>query len=249
MTDLRHRMRRTLPVVILDATIAIFTALQLGRVPWAGKIGTKRTAVIWMSAAGAAAVAGTVALLITFLHSPDGLAPLGVGSPPPTAVDQPAGVPAPSASTQPGVAGLGASPAPPAEVDAGGSPTAGHPTTLPPGSPVPLTARYAVAENGQGLLGYAATVAIANPGAIQARDWQLAVSLPRPTLMVTDIVGATARQEGSTWIFTPDARTAPLAPGGSAQVSFVVRGATLINATPTACTINGNPCTGLGTSS
>lgn len=260
MTDLRQRMRRTLPVVILDATLAIFVALQSGRSPWrrrpsepdddappAGAPVRRRTTA-WAVAGGAAAVAGTAALLAVFLNSPDGLAPLGVDSPPPAAVERPpTGTASASPTAAPGVDGAVATTAPPdgaapARPRPGPTPTAGPPAAP---RPVPLAARYATSPAEQGLLGYRAAVTIANPGAVRTDGWVLTVTLPRPTLNVTDVSGATARQDGSTWTFTPDPRTALVPPGGSVEVRFVVRGAALIPAQPTACAVDNRPCAGL----
>jgi hypothetical protein len=75
--------------------------------------------------------------------------------------------------------------------------------------------------------------------------WLLTVTLPRSTLRVAKVTGATARQDGATWTFTPDGSTAKVPPGGSVNVSFEVQGATLIAASPTACTIDGRACEGL----
>jgi hypothetical protein len=66
--------------------------------------------------------------------------------------------------------------------------------------------------------------------------------LPRSTLLVSGVKGATATQNGSVWSFTPDSTTSTVAAGGSVQVVFGVHGATLIDAAPQNCSINGNPC-------
>jgi hypothetical protein len=246
MTDMRQRMRRTLPVIILDAALAVVAALHSGHLPWSGKVGKRRAAAIWMTAAGAAAVAGTITLVVGFLHSPGGLAPLGVASPPPpAAIEPPPSRPSPSPSTQPGVDGIGASPAVPRTPGPSTTPPVSGPPTTPPGTPAPLTARYAPTQGGQALLSYRATVTIANPGARPTAGWLLTITLPRPTLTITDVSGATVRQDDSTWTFTPDAGTAAVPAGGTMQISFQVRGATLVSAAPTACTIDGRPCDGV----
>jgi hypothetical protein len=242
------RERRTLPVVILDATLTFFVALQSGRLPWSGRI-VPRRAVIWTTVGGVAAVAGTVALLVTFLHSPGGLAPLGVGSPPPAAAEPPPTAAPPSATARPvetspsaqpgGTVPNRPDPAPPATTPAPA-------TTGPaPGPPAPLTGTYAVAEGGQGLLGYRASVTIANPAPAARRGWVLVLTLPRPSLTVDEVTGATARRDGATWTFTPDASTVTVPAGGSVRVDFQVRGATLVAAQPTGCAVDGARCGGL----
>ncbi len=86
------------------------------------------------------------------------------------------------------------------------------------------------------------TVTVANPGAAAKDGWTLTVTLPRPTLLVSSVSGATASQDGSTWTFVPDSDTSSVPAGGSAEVSFGVSGATLIDAAPKECTIDGNAC-------
>jgi hypothetical protein len=108
-----------------------------------------------------------------------------------------------------------------------------------------LRARYEASAGGQGLLGYRAQVTVSNPGPGRRDSWLLTVTLPRPTLTVSDVSGAVARQDGSTWTFTPDESAARIPPAASVTVSFVVRGATLVSAAPTACTIDGRPCDGI----
>jgi hypothetical protein len=257
MSDLRHRLRRTLPVVILDAVLAVFTALSTGHLPWARRAArdepdgegprVRRSTVIGLATAGAVVTAGTVTLVLSFLQSPDGLAPLGVASPPPPAAleQPPPGSAGPSPTPAGGVAGLGSSPAAVPGTTAGVTmpPPPGPPTT-PAGSPVPLTARYA-AEGVPGLLGYRATVTVTNPGPTAAGGWTVTLTLPRTTLTVTDVSGAKARQDGATWTFTPQDGAPAVPPSGSVQLAFHVRGATLVSAKPTGCTINGRPCEGL----
>jgi hypothetical protein len=72
------------------------------------------------------------------------------------------------------------------------------------------------------------------------------VTLPRPTLQITGVSGAAARQDGSTWTFEPDDSTRTVPPGGSVRISFQVRGATLLDASPRECRIDGRPCAGVG---
>ncbi|MEV6850371.1 cellulose binding domain-containing protein, partial [Actinoplanes sp. NPDC051411] len=118
-----------------------------------------------------------------------------------------------------------------------------------PGSPiitengsVRLTATYKTASATAGLLGYQMTVTVANQGTGSKTGWVLTVTLPRPTLLVSGVQGAKATQNGSVWTFVPDATTSTVAAGGSVQVVFGVHGATLIDAAPQDCRIDGNPC-------
>lgn len=263
MADQRHRPRRTVPVVILDAVLGVLAALQTGHLPGRGRERggrerdeldgesrpdrPRRAAVLWTSAAVVAVVAGTVSLAVAFVRSPEGLAPLGVGSPPPAVIEQP---PAgdPSASAVPGSGGFGSSP-PPVPRTGRATPTPGGSTASPPpgtATPKPLAARYATTEGGQALLvGYRATVTVTNPGATAVRGWRVTVTLPRKTLTVAEVSGAVAKQDGTTWTFTPAESTTTVPPGGSIQVSFRVGGATLADAAPTGCTIDGRACQGL----
>jgi hypothetical protein len=107
---------------------------------------------------------------------------------------------------------------------------------------VPLTATYKTASATAGLLGYQMTVTVANPAAAAKTGWTLTVTLPRPTLLVSGTKGATASQNGSVWTFTPDSTTSSVPAGGSVQVVFGVHGATLIDAAPKDCRIDGNAC-------
>jgi hypothetical protein len=254
MTDVRQRERRTLPVVLLDATLALAT----GQLPWS-KVSTeeptgdrsprKRRAAVWITIAAVAAAAGTVLLLVAFLRSPGGLAPLGTASPPPAAGEAPsrAATPTPALTPTAGAGGFG-SPAP-ATPGADGQPGRAPVTTPtpPPGTTVPLTAQYANSSGGPGLLGYRATITIQNPGATVPAGWSVTLTLPRSTLQVANVAGATVKQDGATWTFTPVDATAQVPAGGSVAVTFEVHGATLVDAAPRDCTIDGRPCEGLDT--
>jgi hypothetical protein len=115
----------------------------------------------------------------------------------------------------------------------------------PPAATVPLTAGYKAVSYTAGLLGYQATVTVTNP-ASQVRDgWLLTVTLPRSTLMVSGVSGATAHQDGAVWTFTPDNSTVRITPGASVQVVYMVRGATLVDAAPRACSVDGHACAGV----
>jgi hypothetical protein len=110
-----------------------------------------------------------------------------------------------------------------------------------------VTATYAAAD-GTGVLGYRATVTVNSQGPDAAQDWRLTITLPRPTLQIAAVNGATAKQDGRVWTFTPVDATRQIAPGSSVVVAFDVRGATLVDAAPTACQINDAPCAGLSVS-
>jgi hypothetical protein len=112
-------------------------------------------------------------------------------------------------------------------------------------APVPLTARYTKGADG-GLAGYAATVAVTNPGTAPVTGWTVTLTLPRTTLDITDVRGASVTRDGAVWAFIPDSTTAQVGAGRSVTVSFRVSGAALLDATPTACTVDGRPCQGVG---
>jgi hypothetical protein len=88
------------------------------------------------------------------------------------------------------------------------------------------------------------TVTVANPGSSPKDGWTVTVTLPRPTLRVAGVSGATTAQDGSRWTFTPDDTTSRVPASGSVELSFEVRGATLLDATPQDCRIDANPCAG-----
>ena len=108
-----------------------------------------------------------------------------------------------------GIAGLGASPA-------GGS---------------RLTAVYSAPG---GLLGYRANVAVTSEGPDAADGWQLTVTMPRATLKLSAVSGATVEQDGTVWTFTPTDETRKVPVGSTVTVVFDVLGATLVDAKPTA---------------
>jgi hypothetical protein len=112
-------------------------------------------------------------------------------------------------------------------------------------APVPLTARFTKGADG-GLAGYQATVAITNPGTAPVSGWTVTLTLPRSTLNVTDVAGATVTRDGAVWTFVPVASTAQVGAGRPVTVSFRVSGAALLDATPVACAIDGRPCQGVG---
>ena len=258
MDDSSSPPRRSLLVVLLDAMLGLVTAVQTGNLPGtrrraatqpAGKRG--KAGLLWLLA-GVLVVAGATTILIgALLRTPGGLTdlpPAGLAGPAPATsiaapatAQQSAAGPSASASTSASAPATpsGSSPAsavvpPPAPTSAGSS-----------GGGSRLTATY-VAANGSGLLGYRATVTVTAVGAAPSTDWQLTITLPRPTLQIAAVSGATAEQDGSVWTFTPVDTTRTIAAGTSAVIAFDVRGATLVDAQPTDCKVDGQVCAGLG---
>jgi cellulose binding protein with CBM2 domain len=251
MNDTPRRERRSPVVVVLDAAFGLAAALQTGQLPGRRRVreeGAKvrrGVGIAWLTAGILAAIAGTVLLVVTFVRAPDGLASLPPNAaqplpPPPPTSAVPSTALSPSSTPS-------RTPSPSRSASQSPTPTGVRSVAPPPvAAAVPLTASYAADEGGSGLLGYRATVTITNPARTAKTGWSLTVTLPRSTLTVAQVSGATAKQDGATWTFTPDGGTARIAPAGTATVTFSVRGATLLDARPQACRIDGNPCTGLG---
>jgi hypothetical protein len=239
--DSPRRERRSPLVVILDAMLALAAALQSGhllRPRPRRRRPSKAAGVAWAVTGVLAAAAGTTILIVAFTRMPGGLSAL-----PPT-VDQPA----PPSSAVPSQTAPPEVLPPPVTVSPSASPsrTPSNATSAPPVTVErPLAARYSDSEGAPGLLGYRGTVTITNPGSRAKVGWRLTVTLPRPTLRVSEVSGADARQDGSTWTFVPQRATERIPPGGSVEIAFEVRGATLVDATPQDCRIDGNPCAGI----
>lgn len=246
MNDTGTRPRRSLVVVLLDGVLRLVAAVHAGAtpVPKVREAGARRGAGRYLLVLGVlAALAGTALLVWVVVRTPGG------PTPPP---DRAAALPGPrSPSAVPSVAGTtrpsatpSASKAATVTVAASSAPaparTSGRPITE--GTPAPLTASYRMSSATAGLLGYQVTVEVANPGTTPKRGWTLAVTLPRPTLLVSGVSGATTARDGAVWTFTPDATTSPVPAGGSVELVFDVRGATLIDAAPQDCRIDGNRC-------
>jgi hypothetical protein len=87
-------------------------------------------------------------------------------------------------------------------------------------------------------------VTITNRGPAPVGGWVLVLVLPRTALAVTEVSGANASRDGTTWTFTPVAG-AVVPAGGSVRVAFQVRGAPLVSAQPTSCRLDGSRCAGL----
>jgi hypothetical protein len=239
---------RSLPVVVLDL---LTHGLALVRRPFRGGRlpASQRIAV----AIGAGIVTIGAAVLLVGVFVPTGAVNVpgraAAGATP--AVDPAQGsgtrtvVPSQSAS---GVAASAPSAGP------SGTPTSGAPTPGGTTGPVrnapglraePLQARYGKVGGSESLASYRATVTVSNPGQVAVTGWTLTVTLPRETLTVSDVVGATVTRSAATWTFTPTAATTSVSAGGSVPVTFQVNGAAVFDATPTACAIDGRACTGL----
>ncbi|AGZ40785.1 cellulose binding domain-containing protein [Actinoplanes friuliensis] len=246
--------RRTFSVVVLDSLLSLATKLQSGpmpepRVRTAGATRGRLWRILMV--AGVLAALGGAALVVTVLiRTPEGSAgrpetaaglpgppipPAGTDAVEPSAVPTTRPVPT---LTLPSSVATSASSRPPTT-----SPSAGRGSSTPESAVVPLTARYTTSSVTAGLLGYHLDVTITNPAPRAHTDWRLVVTLPRSTLSVSGVSGATATQDGAAWTFTPDDTTSRVAPRASVTVSFNVNGATLLNAAPTDCQIDNTPCT------
>jgi hypothetical protein len=253
MNDTPRRERRSPVVVLLDAAFGLAAALQTGQLPGRRRVReegeprvSRRAGIAWLTAGIVAAVAGTVLLAVTLVRTPDGLASLPPNVPQPLPPASAPEVPTPAVSPSSTPSSRTPSPSPsvsPTRTPAAGSRPASAPPVVP--AAVPLTARYAPDRGGSGLLGYRSTVTIANPARSAKTGWVLTVTLPRSTLTIDQVSGATVTQDGSTWTFVPDESTRRIPPAATVAVSFTVRGATLLDATPKDCQIDGNACTGL----
>lgn len=239
---------RSLPVVVLDMVTHGLALLRrpfrTGRVP-----ATQRIAI----GIGAGIVTIGAAVLLVGVFVPTG--PVNVprraatGATPAVGPAQGSGSPTPVPSQSvPVVAASNGSSV------ASGSPTGG--TSTPGGTtgPVrnapgaqaqPLQARFAKVGGSESLASYRATVTVTNPGQVAVTGWTVTLTLPRETLTVSNTAGATAARSAATWTFTPTAATGPVAAGASVTVTFQVNGAAVFDATPTACSVDGRPCTGL----
>ncbi|GAA0948612.1 cellulose binding domain-containing protein [Virgisporangium aurantiacum] len=238
---------RSLPVVVLTAIISVFTAV--GRPFRWGRLPTYQQIAVGI---GAGIVVIGLAVLLMGVRwdssiptsgprraAADGTptAKPGTGTRTPTASEI---SPSTDGSTPPPVLGAptGGAPTPSAP---GGSGRAGS-----GGRAEPLRARFSKVAGSESLTRYRATVTVTNPGQVAASSWTVAITLPRETLTLSDVEGATVSRNGATWTVVPAASVGTVAAGGSVSVSFQVNGAAVFDATPTACTINGQACTGLG---
>lgn len=246
MNDSQTRPRRSLVVVLLDAVLRVSTALHVGAtpVPKVREAGGRRGAGRYLLLIGVlAALAGTAVLVVVLVRAPGGPAT------PPDRADALPGLQ--SRPAEPSVAGSTITVPPatpsttrttPAKNGTGPTSSAGARTPITETARVPLTASYRTSSTTAGLLGYRMTVTVANPGTTPKDGWTVTVTLPRSTLRVTGVSGATAAQDGPEWRFTPDATTTRVPAGGSVELTFEVHGATLLDATPEDCRIDGDRC-------
>jgi hypothetical protein len=116
------------------------------------------------------------------------------------------------------------------------------PRTRPPSPRPALTARYATEAGSVSLVSYRGVVVIGNPGSAPVDGWTLVITLPRPTLTVTEVVGADASQNGAVWTFVPLSGTRRVPARGSVTIRFKVGGTTPGTA-PHSCRINTAACT------
>lgn len=250
------RPRRSLVVILLDGVLRVVAAVQAGStpVPKVSEAGGRRGAGRYLLLAGVvAALAGTALLVVLMVRAPGGSTPPPgraaalPGLPSRPAMPSPAGSAAPTLPAAPGTTGTTATPSSTATTTAPASATTPRPASsatapLTESVPVPLTASYRTSSVTAGLLGYRMTVTVANPGTTARDGWTLQVTLPRPTLRVSGVSGASTTQDGSVWTFTPDATTSRVPADGAVEVVFDVQGATLIDAAPRECRIDGNGC-------
>lgn len=243
MSDAPRRERRSPMVMLLDAATRLAIVAQAKPQPRIQAAGNPRRAgMIWLAAGALLAVAGTAVVVAALLAGPGDLALLPPHAPArkPAAVDP---VPSsPSRAETEAAAAVRTTTTP----DPSSAPAApGTDSAAPPAAAVPLTARYATAGGGTGLLGYTAEVTIGNPGVTRHDGWRLTLTLPRDTLQVAQVSGAVARQDGATWTFEPDTTTRSVPASRTVLISFEVQGATLLGAAPTDCRIDGLPCSGI----
>jgi len=251
MNDPHPAPRRSPTVVLLDAMLGLVTAVQTGNLPGRRRpaerpAGPRRAGLPWLIAGVLVVAGGTTILIGALMGAPGSLIALpgsGEPAPPPAPVTS---IAAPAATTTSRVAaGPSASvPAAPAVSHAAGGPAATSPAGRPSASGGGrLTGAYAAANTG--LLGYRATVTLDAKGPGPSTDWRLTITLPRPTLQIAAVTGATVERAGAVWTFTPDDSTRRIAAGASAAIAFEVRGATLVDARPTDCRVNEVTCSGL----
>ena len=249
MNDTDSRPPRSLVVVLLDGVLRLVAAVHSGATPTpkVREAGGRRGVGRYLLLVGVlAALAGTALLVVMLVRAPDG------GTPPPDRAAALPGLasrtaqPSVAVTTTPGALGPTATPSSarsgPATATTRPAPPSSAKVPITENAPVPLTASYRTSSVTAGLLGYRMAVTVANPGTSAKDGWTVTVTLPRSTLRVSGVSGATAAQDGSVWTFTPGAATSRVPAGGSVELAFEVRGATLIDATPQDCRIDGNRC-------
>ena len=113
---------------------------------------------------------------------------------------------------------------------AGPAPT--EPAVAPAG---PLTA--VLSHFADGLLGYAGTIRVENPGVREVNGWQVTLTVPAGNAVTAS--GVSVVRDGDTVTFTPAGATTVPA-GGAVTFSFEVGG--LLAVLPGGCAINGRAC-------
>jgi cellulose binding protein with CBM2 domain len=243
--SLPSRPRRSPMVVLLDAMLGLATTLQTANLPGSGG-GTRRgrAVVVWLVAGVLAAAGGTALLVSAVLHTPDKLADLppggGIAALAPATSAAPASVPTRPSSATPTTPTSSPAASKTSASTASRAPEKG--TSVVPSSPAGAARLTAVYSAADGLLGYRAQVTVTDAGPGTADGWQLTITMPRATLQLAAVSGATVAQSGTVWTFTPTAETSRIAPGASVTVVFDVRGATLVDGKPTGCRINDQAC-------
>ena len=231
--------RRSLTVVVLDTLTRLAVAAQYTPRPRTVPIRSRRSNLArsgCLAAGVLLALAGTATVVVALLGGPDELASL-----PPQAQAQarPAASPATAELAPPATASATTA----SRSEPGSTPLrrTDPASTLPPA----LAARFSTVGGTTGILGYQATVTIENAGAVEHTGWRLTLTLPRPSLRIEDLSGASVRQDGATWTFEPVATTRTVPAGETVLVSFRVSGATLLESAPQDCRIDDQRCEGI----
>jgi uncharacterized protein YndB with AHSA1/START domain len=145
----------------------------------------------------------------------------------------------------PGRPPLSASPSESRSVSTAPGTLGGSAVPAAPGA-APLAAVYE--QEAAHLGGYTGRVTLTNAGQIPLDGWTvvmtipMAVSLPILGSNVRTLTGAVHRQDGDIVTFTPTNDTRLVGPGASVSFTFEVDGL----AKPTACTVDGRRCSGIG---
>jgi hypothetical protein len=233
-----HPPRRSAGVVVLDTVVNWRNALHRR---WTRPSGSRRL-VAGVIAGVVATLLGTALLVVAFLSAGDRPPALGARSAP----DQAAS--GPNDDQQPVTAATQVPPRPSSHPPFVSAPTPAAASTAPDSpaaTPQPAELAATFARRGQSgtLASYGASITITNPGEVTIHGWTVTLSLSRASLTVSDVNGATARQDGTRWIFSPSADTAEVAPHASVVVSLRVNGLAVLLAEPVDCTIDARPCT------
>jgi hypothetical protein len=243
MEDISSTPRPRSPgVVVLDAVTALGRPFRMGKLPASQRLAIGIGAGIMLI--------GAVVLTVGARWEP----PVPAGTPrhaaagdrPPAIPGGGTGSPVQSTTTPGASSSAGFSPSVTATSGSATQPAATGPARNGAGAtPQPLQARYAKVAGSETLAGYRATVTISNPGPVAADSWTVTITLPRETLTMSNVAGATTDRNRATWTLQPTTATATVPANGSVSVSFQVNGAAVLDATPTACTIDGQLCAGL----